>query len=164
MIKINLLNKIENTIKEKKDITFPLFQKQILSQHRVKRHLQRLGVKVLRLIDIDKNEPHSQYENECIPICKLLVKDPNTKLVVSPLSNKRYIEGENGEIYITIETHQLTIVNHQYSYNIDIQGKTYDRIKNIFDIEVDNRCKNYEKEIFFNIQNSLKEILNKFNK
>lgn len=143
-------------------INYEIYIKMI--KHKVKRYIQKIGIKLMRFTDMDKNEPHSKYENECIAICKLLVKDPNTKLVASPLSNKRYIEGKNGDIYITIETHQLTIVNHQYSYNIDVQGKTYERIKNIFDIEVDNRCKNYENEIFFNIQSSLKEILNKFNK
>ena len=38
----------------------------------------------------------------------------------------------------------MTIVNHQYSYNIDIAGKSFEkRISQVFDAEVEKRTREY---------------------
>jgi hypothetical protein len=55
---------------------------------------------------------------------------------------------------------QLTVVNHQYSYNISLQGSNvYKRICNIFDNEVEKRRELMEKEIYSNVKHSLSTIV-----
>ena len=54
-------------------INYEIYIKMI--KHKVKRYIQKIGIKLMRFTDMDKNEPHSKYENECIAICKLLVKE-----------------------------------------------------------------------------------------
>jgi hypothetical protein len=54
----------------------------------------------------------------------------------------------------------MTIVNHQYSYNINIEGKAYYRIAKLFDGEVEQRRELMEKEIRSNVKHSLSNIYN----
>ncbi len=59
-----------------------------------------------------------------------------TTLLISPISGKRYIKSDDNQLFIIIESHQMTIVNHQYSYNIDIAGKSFEKISQVFDAEL----------------------------
>ena len=52
----------------------------------------------------------------------------------------------------------MTIVNHQYSYNIDIAGKAYEKISQVFDSEVERRREKMEAEIRANVKHSLSNI------
>jgi hypothetical protein len=52
----------------------------------------------------------------------------------------------------------MTIVNHQYSYNIDIAGKSFEKISQVFDAEVEKRRENMEAEIRSNVKHSLSNI------
>jgi hypothetical protein len=132
--------------------------------HNLKRFSQKIGVKFLRVIDLDGTKNvKSQFENESISICHKLIRDPQSTLIMSPLSGKRYIESKNHHIHITIEQNLLTITNHQYSYHVDIFGKAYSRIQKIFDSELNNRCNEYENEIYSNIKHSLTNIYKNIN-
>lgn len=126
-------------------------------KHYFKRIFQKLSLKFYRLLDQDKNDSKNDY-NECIGICRNLILKPNTSLLISPISGKRYIKNDENEIFIIIESKQLTIVNHHYSYNISIFGKPYERISRIFDIEVERRREKMEEEIKSNIKHSLHNI------
>ena len=77
---------------------------------------------------------------------------------MSPISGKRYIKSEDDQIFIIIEQNQITIVNHNYSYNIDIWGSALTRISNMFDIEVEKRRDAMESEIRSNVKHSLSNI------
>ena len=52
----------------------------------------------------------------------------------------------------------MTIVNHQYSYHIDIAGKSHERIAQVFDAEVERRREQMEAEIRSNVRHSLSNI------
>jgi hypothetical protein len=100
------------------------------------------------------------FNTESFAICKRLISKRETTLLISPISGKRYIKSDDNQLFIIIENYQLTIVNHQYSYNIDIQGKAYERIAQIFDAEVESRREGMEKEIRSNVKHSLSNIYN----
>ena len=98
------------------------------------------------------------FNVESFAICKRLISKRETTLLISPISGKRYIKSDDNQLFIIIEGHQLTIVNHQYSYNIDIAGKAYERISQIFDAEVEKRREKMEAEIRSNVKHSLSNI------
>jgi hypothetical protein len=128
-------------------------------KHIFKRLFQKLALKVYRMANQNKSSiPKNEYETECAAICKNLIAKKDTALLISPISGKRYIKSDDNQIFIIIEPKQLTIVNHQYSYNIDIWGKPFERISKIFDIEVEKRREKMENEIRSNVKHSLTNI------
>jgi hypothetical protein len=129
--------------------------------HSIKRFAQKAAIKIIRLTDVEKQTMvHSEYETESFGICKNLINKKSTTLLISPISGKRYIKSDDNQLFIIIEPLQMTIVNHQYSYNINIEGKAYYRIAKLFDGEVEQRRELMEKEIRSNVKHSLSNIYN----
>jgi hypothetical protein len=127
-------------------------------KHKLKRLCQKTALKLFKVINPKHDIPFNEYEKESISICKELIHQENSILLISPLSGKRYIESHDSQLFVIIELKQLTIVNHQYSYNINIWNKTYDLISNIFDVEVEKRRDKMENEIRSNVKHSLSNI------
>jgi len=128
--------------------------------HKFKRYIQRTAIKTIRLMNPDVGNKNKDFDAESFAICKRLISKRETTLLISPISGKRYIKSDDNQLFIIIEGHQLTIVNHQYSYNIDIQGKSHERIAQIFDAEVEKRREKMEAEIRANVKHSLSNIYN----
>jgi gas vesicle protein len=124
--------------------------------HKFKRYSQRLAIKIVK--SFTPSHQMSEYEREGINICRKLVAKRESTLLISPISGKRYIKSEDGQIFIVIEDLQITIVNHQYSYNIRISDKTYQKIRGFFDTEVERRREDMETEIRSNVKHSLYTI------
>ena len=127
--------------------------------HRFKRFFQRTDIKSIRLMSPDFSDKSKENFNaESFAICKRLISKRETTLLISPISGKRYIKSDDNQLFIIIESHQMTIVNHQYSYNIDIAGKSFEKISQVFDAEVEKRRENMEAEIRSNVKHSLSNI------
>jgi hypothetical protein len=127
--------------------------------HKIKRVIQVFALKVLRAINqTPKDQNHNEYEKECISIVKALILQEDSVLLMSPLSGKRFIKSDTNQLFIIIEAQTITIVNHQYSYNINAWGKTLERIVSMFDVEVEKRRTAMEMEIRSNVKHSLSNI------
>ena len=100
------------------------------------------------------------YQRDGINICKKLLAKPETIVLISPISGKRYIKSEDGSIFIVIAETRIDIVNHQYSYNIPIGQKSSRKIQMYFDTEVEKRRADMEEEIKSNVKHSLRTIYN----
>ena len=129
--------------------------------HKIKRFIQRVGIKIIKLTDPRRMEVDKmEYESESIAICRKLLNKPDTILLISPISGKRYIKSDENQLFIIIERQRLTIVNHQYSYNIDLSNKALDWVIGVFDNEVEKRRELMENEIRSNVKHSLSSIYN----
>jgi hypothetical protein len=126
--------------------------------HRIKRIFQRIALLWIKSVRTGRTQNHTPYEKECLVICRALISKENSKLLMSPISRKRYIKSEDGQIFIIIEASQITIVNHHYSYNINVWGTALEKIVNMFDFEVERRRDIMEKEIRSNVKHSLGAI------
>ena len=126
--------------------------------HKLNRFFQRVAIKSIRLMNPNIDRKVTEYDNEAFSICKRLTSKPESILLISPISGKRYIKSDDNQLFIIIESHQMTIVNHQYSYNIDIAGKAYEKISQVFDSEVERRREKMEAEIRANVKHSLSNI------
>lgn len=127
-------------------------------KHKIRRSLQFLAIKWLRLLTPKDTREPSDYEKECIAVCKALISKADSILLISPISGKRYIKAEDSQLFVIIQLDQITIVNHTYSYNIIVWGKTQQLLVNIFDIEVEKRRDAMETEIRSNVKHSLSNI------
>lgn len=127
--------------------------------HKVKRELQKVGISVAKLIDPDKvSKPLSEHEAETMAICKQLIQKQESKLLVSPISGKRYIKSEDFGVFIIVHNHRVQLINHTYSYIVEFESKVYDRLVRIFDTEVEKRRMEMEDEIRNNVKHSLSSI------
>lgn len=129
--------------------------------HSFKRMFQKTGIKTIKFFNLEKsNRTHIDHEGECITICKHLIPQKDTELLYSPTTGKRYIKSDKQQIFLILQMDQLTVVNHQYSYNISLHGSNvYDRICTIFDNEIEKRRELMEKEIYSNVKHSLSTIV-----
>ena len=132
--------------------------------HKFVRFFQKITLKFYKIFKIKDEEPRGEFEYESFSICKTLINDSRTKLLTSPISKKRYIHSHDKEIFIIMDNYNMTIVNHMYSYTIQMSYKLYMRLANMFDTEVEKRRQEMENEIRSNVKHSLfniyKNILN----
>jgi hypothetical protein len=126
----------------------------------LKRQLQKTGIKITRILDPEKmpSRDRKDFAVESFSICRRLISKKESTLLISPISGKRYIKSDDTQLYIIIEHGMITIVNHAYSYNIQIDGPTYHKIVKIFDLEVESRREVMEAEIKSNVKHSLSQI------
>ena len=130
--------------------------------HKFKRFTQKIGIGLIRMMDPSKYEgTKHEYEREALAICKKLAAKPNSTLLLSPISGKRYIKSDDNQIYIIIDGHLVNIVNHSYSYVIPVEGKQHERLLRMFDKEVEARRELMEVEIRSNVKHSLSTIYTK---
>ena len=130
--------------------------------HKFKRFTQKIGIGLIRIMDPSKYEgTKHEYEREALAICKKLAAKPNSTLLLSPISGKRYIKSDDNQIYIIIDGHLVNIVNHSYSYVIPVEGKQHERLLRMFDREVEARRELMEVEIRSNVKHSLSTIYTK---
>ena len=127
--------------------------------HKFRRAIQKMALFLNRLGSRYPNhEKISDYERESLAICAKLIHDEENVLLLSPISGKRYIKSDKAQVFVIIENGLITIVNHQYSYNIDLWGKAMERIIRLFDVEVEKRRTQMENEIRSNVKHSLSNI------
>lgn len=127
-------------------------------KHIFKRWIQRMYIDSARKMDYERGQ-RSKYELDCLSICKKLIDKLDTQLLMTPLSNKRYIHNPANSIFITIEGNTVNVINHKYSYTVVIQDKSKIEITNHFNEVLESQRLKMEEEITSNIKHSLKNIL-----
>ena len=128
-------------------------------QHKAKRFVQKQGIKIHKIVDPSRMIK-SQHEKECVDICRKLIPLKETKLLITPLSPKKYIRNDELDIYVIIEGRHVDIINHVYSYSLVLEGKGLEVIMDMFNKELESRRQKFEDEITSNIKHSLKTISN----
>ena len=127
--------------------------------HNLKRFVQKKYISFARISNPQLKK--SAYEKDCIAICKKLIDKDETILLLTPISNKRYIRNEEQQIFVILENYSVKVINHVYSYTVFLEDKSWHSIVNLFDNEVESRRMEFEKEITSNIKHSLQNILYK---
>lgn len=132
----------------------------LMLPHKVRRFIKKTGIKVARIMDPERlpSQNKNDFDKESFSICKKLISKSDSTLLVSPLSGKRYIKSDDNNLYVIIDKMMVTIVNHSYSYNIQLDAHGYNRIVMVFDAEVEKRREKMEQEIRSNVKHSLEQI------
>ena len=125
--------------------------------HKIKRLIQKWYISIVRWSTPPMEK--SEYERDCIAICKKLISKEDTILLLTPISNKRYIRNEELQIFVILEGHTVKVINHVYSYTVFLEHKPLENIVVAFENEVEKRREKFEKEIMSNIKHSLQNIL-----
>ena len=101
----------------------------------------------------------TSYEKTCFMICLKVIKHPTTKFMIAPMSNKRYIENKELDIFITMDSNRVDLTNHVYHYSVKLNNRDWERVTQIFDLETEKRRLNYEDIVNSQIKNSLHNVL-----
>ena len=125
--------------------------------HTLKRLIQKKYISYTRKLNPQLKK--SAYERDCMLICKKLISKEETILLLTPITNKRYIRNETQDIFVILENYSVKVINHVYSYTIFLEDKSWNSIVALFDNEVEERRLVFEKEITANIRHSLQTIL-----
>lgn len=125
----------------------------------IKRKGQRLFIKLKKIFDTETKKM-SQNERLALSICRKLILNPESVLMIAPLSHRKYIRNEEERIFIIIEniSNKIMIVNHTYSYTISCESKKFLKLTHFFDVQLDKRKMDLEDEITSNIKHSLENI------
>jgi hypothetical protein len=132
---------------------------------RIERFLKRLKLKLYIWTTkgagsfATQEEEISSYEKTCFLICLKTIKHKNTKFMIAPMSQKRYLENKDMDIFITINDGRIDLTNHIYHYDVKLSKRDWERITYVFDTETEKRRLNYEDIINSQIKNSLHSIL-----
>lgn len=104
------------------------------------------------------------HERMCTAICRTLMKHPDSKFSIAPLSDKKYIINETLDIFIVILDTKIEITNHIYHYIISLDDREIGKLKRMFDNRLETIRAKYEHEIKSQINNSLNKIFEKVSK
>ena len=125
--------------------------------HTLRRLIQKWSISAIRLLQVP--EKKSEYERDAVNICKKLIKLPDSVLLLTPISGKRYITHETQQISVILSASSIQIINHTYSYTVFLGDKEWQKLIDFFNEEVEDRRKVLEDEITSNIKHSLQNIL-----
>ena len=56
-------------------------------------------------------------------------------LLLTPISNKRYIRNEEHGIFVILECHNVKVINHVYSYTVFLEKKKVVDILHVVDLK-----------------------------
>ena len=127
-------------------------------KHIFRRWIQRMYIDSVKRLDYERGHK-SRYELDCLSICKRLIDKHDSQLLMTPLSNKKYIYNPENSIFITIEGNTINVINHKYSYTVSVQDSTKKEIVDYFNSVLESQRLKMEEEITSNIKHSLKNIL-----
>ena len=111
----------------------------------------------------DKFDPKPKVTDEEIfasEICKKLITNPTSELIISPISHKRIIKNEDKNMYVVMESYTFHLINHVYSYSIYMENnECYGKVLRKFDEISEKKKIELEDKLTNNIKHSLTKIL-----
>lgn len=132
-------------------------------KHKIKRFFQKISLFIAKRILTVERKRLTKTQIEASLIFKKLLSDPETDLLISPISNKYYLKNSEKEILLTLGYMNLSIINHVFGYDVSISTDLQEKLKVLFNEEVEIRRKRMDDEYRKNIRFSLKEVLNQLN-
>lgn len=126
---------------------------------------KRFLIILKRLFSVDDVQ-QTQNEKLAFSICRKLMTDEESVLMIAPLSNKKYIKNENENIFVVINPSikEIMIINHVYSYTIFCEDRKFEKLIRFFDNQLEKRKIDLENEIMSNIKHSLENIYHRIGK
>jgi len=126
-------------------------------EYKFRRFIQKQTLQLFRYVSTEQEK--SVYERDCVAVCKKFINQPDSVMLLTPISGKRYIRSEKNEIFIILDSHRVKIINHVYAYDVHMNDKSWNQIISLFDNEVEKRREVFEQQITANIKSSLQKII-----
>jgi hypothetical protein len=122
----------------------------------VKRFFKQKYIQSLRYY---RPKMQSRYEMIAFKICINLIEDDTSELLMTPITNKRYIKNDGKNLFVTIDSVNVNIVNDHCAYNVYLNEFLHERLIQKFNEKIEVKRSLMEKRITQNIKYSLRGIL-----
>ena len=104
--------------------------------------------------------PVKDEERICFNIVMRVIKNTESELIFTPVTNKRLIRNDKKDVYISIQHRTIHVINHVYRYTVYMENdQLYFSIINLFDKTLEDSRHKFEVEMERNIKHSLSSIL-----
>lgn len=104
--------------------------------------------------------PVKDEERICFNIVMRVIKNSDSELIFTPITNKRLIRNVEKDMYISIQHRTIHVINHIYRYTVYMENdQLYYSIINLFDRTLEDRRQSFEIDMERNIKHSLSSIL-----
>ena len=130
----------------------------------IKHFVQKQLIKISYFISygvVLTHEEKTGDEKISTSIVRRLINHPDSKFVVSSLSQKRYIKNNTLNLFVTLLDRQIGITNHIYHYDVFVSLRDWNKIKKQYDLKNEEITLEYEKQIKSQITHSLSQILDR---
>jgi hypothetical protein len=129
----------------------------------IKRTAKRTYVKwvIMNRNNSAEKQKISETQKLCLSICRTLITHKDSKFLIAPISGKRYIKNTALSLFVIFDSHMVSITNHVYHYEVEIDDRNWQRITHMFDDKVETIRREYENEIMSQIENSLHKLQEK---
>lgn len=125
----------------------------------MRRFFQKIGIFIIRSFVQYNRERLTSTQLEASIIFRKLILNNDTDMLISPISGKYYLKNVNKNILIVMSASNISIINHIFGYDVSIPSHLHDKLKEIFEEEVENRRCDMEEEYRKNVRHSLKQVL-----
>lgn len=132
-----------------------------LKYHIFRRKIQIFGIKVYRLFSVSSMHEKLSYENEAVSITRRIIKMSDSRLFMTPRTNKRIIRNTVLNVNIIIKNGAVHIYDNKIPYITQLSDKSYDYIVNYFDDEIEKEREEMELEIEEGVKMTLKTLFKK---
>lgn len=125
----------------------------------MRRFFQKIGIFIIRTFFQYNRKKLTSTQLEASIIFRKLILNSDTDMLISPISGRYYLKNANKDILIVMSASNISIINHIFGYDVSIPSHLHDKLKEIFEEEVENRRCNMEEEYRKNVRHSLKQVL-----
>ena len=126
--------------------------------HLTKRFFQKIGIRFIRMMNIDRVKGMTEAEREAGGILRKLMVDEQTDLLTSPTTGKYYVKCNKRSMLLVLGDGELSIINHVYGYNVHLSQRVEHLFREQFLDEIEKRRESMESEFRNSVKHSLKEI------
>jgi hypothetical protein len=106
-------------------------------------------------------EEKTQNEAICTAICRKMIAHKDSKFMIAPISDKRYIKNATLNLFVVLEDRQVSITNHVYHYDVRLSDRDWYKLIRSYNEKTEDLRMGYENEIKSQIVHSLSKILDK---
>jgi hypothetical protein len=119
--------------------------------------------KIGRSSNFKSYEEIEPYEKTAFMICVKMISHQNSEFIIAPMSNKRFINNPEYNLFIIIDFGRVEITNHVFHYDVKLSSRDFERVCSLYDNEAEKRRSMLESEVKKNIKNSLLKVYEKIN-
>ena len=108
--------------------------------HKLKRQYQKIYIRIVKNLEYERSM-QQRYEIDAQNVCLKLISKEQSHLLMTSITQKRFIKSDEFDVLVTIDNNIINIVNHQYSYTVFVTEKTRKTICNEFDKVIESQRK-----------------------
>lgn len=128
--------------------------------NRISFKLKRIHVKLRKRAESKVVKSLQMNEDKAAKIFIALIKDPDSKFSVAPITGEKLIENKKLVMFANLTDNRITIINSVYQYDIPVAFKTAEWLNGQFNDANQKRSLILKKQWERKVSQSLESIMN----